>query len=426
MERIRRGSLASNGLDRISPKWGSKLTNNPVQGLSLKSPCFVHSRFDQCIDFDKVVAEIGLAGISHPSLMQTATGVREIARQFGRASIRLKVKRLMIVTKARDNSLIALTRDMTIWLLAKSVSVCVDEKLKTSERFDQQSILNLDGSYSNLLSYWTAAQCFQDPESYDLVVTLGGDGTVLHTSWLFQQVVPPIIAFSLGSLGFLTNFKYENYQIDLTNALAHGIHVSLRMRFSCTIWRHDVADEQFEVLNEVVISRGKSAALTSLELYTEDNLLTVVQADGLIVSTPTGSTAYSLSAGGSLVHPDIPALLITPICPHTLSFRPILLSDSVELRIVVPEASRQSTVWVSFDGKSRFPLKRGDSVTIRASPFPFPTVQSSSTEWTESVSRTLRWNVRDPQKPFEKTAGFAEDWDLDGDGYSDDHYNAEL
>ena len=147
----------------------------------------------------------------------------------------------------------------------------------------------------------------------------------------------------------------------------------------------------------------------------DEHHLTTVQADGLTVSTPTGSTAYSLSAGGSLVHPQIPALLITPICPHTLSFRPMLLPDSMELRICVPYNSR-STAWASFDGRGRVELKRafpsssliiankieGDHIKVTASKYPFPTVcaDKASPDWFNAISRTLRWNEREKQKSF--------------------------
>lgn len=146
--------------------------------------------------------------------------------------------------------------------------------------------------------------------------------------------------------------------------------------------------------------------------------MTTVQADGLCVSTPTGSTAYSLSAGGSLVHPEIPSILITPLCPHTLSFRPMLLPDSMELRICVPYNSR-STAWASFDGRGRIELKReiaeirvgnnllirlteGDHITVTASKYPFPTVcaDKQSTDWFSAISRTLNWNQRERQKSF--------------------------
>jgi len=170
------------------------------------------------------------------------------------------------------------------------------------------------------------------------------------------------------------------------------------------------AGETFEVLNDLVVDRGAGPYMSMLELFGDDEHLTTVQADGLVVSTPTGSTAYSVSAGGSLVHPDIPALLITPICPHTLSFRPMLLPDSMELRICVPHNSR-STAWASFDGRGRVELKQGDHIKVTPSKFPFPTVcmSSSSQDWFNSVSRCLRWNERERQKSFVVVEDYASD-----------------
>ena len=159
--------------------------------------------------------------------------------------------------------------------------------------------------------------------------------------------------------------------------------------------------ETFEVLNDLVVDRGPSPYVSLLEVFGDEHHMTTAQADGLCISTPTGSTAYSLSAGGSLVHPEIPAILITPICPHTLSFRPMLLPDSMELRIAVPYNSR-STAWASFDGRGRVELKQGDHIKVTASRYPFPTVcnETQSVDWFKSISRTLKWNERQRQKSF--------------------------
>lgn len=272
-----------------------------------------------------------------------------------------------------------------------------------------------------------------------------------------------MLPFALGSLGFLTNFDFKDYSQTMDRVIEEGIRVNLRMRFTCTVYRAMAPEEmlvvkkhgkrkairrpggeilvrqvdkdgwealegrsplsppdqqtggkdkeimcfstrpveQFEVLNDLVVDRGPSPFVSLLEIFGDDHHLTTVQADGLTVSTPTGSTAYSLSAGGSLVHPQIPALLLTPICPHTLSFRPMLLPDSMELRICVPYNSR-STAWASFDGRGRVELKQGDHIKITASKYPFPTVcaDKQSTDWFKSISRTLRWNERERQKSF--------------------------
>ena len=387
---------------------------------SLQSPCFFHQRFDDAINIDRVLEEIAAEddGISHCRLMQTATSVREISKQLQRRPIKRAVRTIMIVTKARDNKLVHLTRELTEWLLETprynsdlGVTVYVDAKLCNSKRFNATSLLASNPRYEHMLKYWTPDLCWTSPEKFDLVLTLGGDGTVLYTSWLFQRIVPPILSFSLGSLGFLTNFSFASYKPHLNQIMGEaGMRVNLRMRFTCTVYRaphhlpHSkdqrppapVEGEQFEVLNELVIDRGPSPYVSNLELYGDNELLTVVQADGCIISTPTGSTAYSLSAGGPLTHPSIPGILLTPICPHTLSFRPMILSDTLLLKVCVPRSSR-STAYASFDGKGRVELRRGDYVQVEAGRYPFPTVVGeggTGGEWFESVRRALRWNTR--------------------------------
>ena len=418
-------------LQGVTPLSASKLA-------VLASPCFYHKRFDDAVNIDRVLEEIQAdETMSHSRLMQTATGVREVSKQLQRRPLRRAVKTIMVITKVRDNELVRTTREVAEWLLSTprygsdvGVTVYVDSKLRKSKRFDAPGLVAKDARFVDMLQFWTPKLCSRTPEIFDLVLTLGGDGTVLYTSWLFQRIVPPILSFNLGSLGFLTSFRIEQYKKTLNGLMGdEGMRVSLRMRFTCTVYRCHNADkskskssgksvalskpftksksdnvwktpaeaEQFEVLNELVIDRGPSPYVSNLELYGDDSLLTVIQADGCIFSTPTGSTAYSLSAGGSLVHPDIPAILLTPICPHTLSFRPMLLNDTMLLRVAVPKGSRASA-YCSFDGKGRVELRQGDYVTIAVSQYPFPTVMNKHTDWFDSVSRTLRWNSRGAQQ----------------------------
>ena len=389
---------------------------------SLKSPCLFHQGFEEVINADRVMEEIAAEddGMSHSRLLQTATSVREISKQLQRRPIKRPVRNVMIITKARDNSLVVLTRELAEWLMKTSrygsdlgVTVYVDAKLKTSRRFDASSLLASNPRYGQKLKYWTPDLCYSNPEQFDLVLTLGGDGTVLFTSYLFQRVVPPVLSFSLGSLGFLTNFEFTSYKKHLNNIMGEtGMRVNLRMRFSCTVFRatHNkqvkgelVEGERFEVLNELVIDRGPSSYISQLILLADDEHLTTIQADGCIFSTPTGSTAYSLSAGGPLTHPSIPGILLTPICPHTLSFRPMVLSDTLMLKVCIPRSSR-STAYASFDGKGRIELRRGDCVQVEAGRYPFPTVVGEGGiggEWFEGVRRALRWNTRGAvQKSF--------------------------
>ena len=333
---------------------------------------------------------------SHTELAETANGVRLLAKNLSRATIQLDVKAIMVITKARDNSLITLTKQLVEWLLESHphIVVFVDTKLQQSKRFGVAP--------SNSLKYWTKRLVKKQPELFDLVVTLGGDGTVLYASTLFQHIAPPVLPFSLGSLGFLTNFQFHEFKHILNRCIESGVKANLRMRLTCRVHSSDgKLIGQYQTLNELVVDRGPSPYVTQLELYGDGSLLTIAQADGLIIATPTGSTAYSLSAGGSLVHPGVSSISVTPICPHTLSFRPILLPDGMFLKVKVPDSSR-ATAWCSFDGKDRTELTKGDYVTIQASPFPFPTVIASPTEYFDSVSRNLHWNVREQQKPLGK------------------------
>lgn len=205
---------------------------------------------------------------------------------------------------------------------------------------------------------------------------------MLYASSLFQRVVPPVLSFALGSLGFLTKFDYDSFPQTLTRAFNDGITVSLRLRFEGTIMRsnrrqghtdedhkkRDLVEEligeeaddnhthrpvkTYNILNDIVIDRGPNATMSSIEIFGDDEFFTTVQADGVCIATPTGSTAYNLAAGGSLCHPDNPVILLTAICAHTLSFRPIILPDTIVLRIGVPYDARTSS-WVSFDGRER-------------------------------------------------------------------------
>jgi len=362
----------------------------------------------------------------------------------------------------------------------RGLIVYVDEQLRHSKRFDadgirqqypdlfeplrptdcQKKTHQCFNSSEGQLRYWNSRMCTMQPYLFDFVITMGGDGTVLFSSWIFQSNVPPVIPFSLGSLGFLTPFSFENYKPTLEHILNKGTRLHMRMRFRATVYRamdnldaatakqrrkalqmgdsdymirniskrgwcavemHPGADgletpdlpvrdvhcfktvpvETFEFLNDLVVDRGPSPYVTMLEVFSDDSHLTTAHADGLCIATPTGSTAYSLSAGGSLVHPSIPAMLITPICAHTLSFRPMLVPDTMELRIAVPFNSR-SNAWASFDGRGRIEIRRGDHIKVTASPYPFPTVSPDDhpNPWFDSVSRTLNWNQRKHQMGF--------------------------
>ena len=261
------------------------------------------------------------------------------------------------------------------------------------------------------------------PEDYgtlDIIVCLGGDGVILHASKLFQGPVPPLLGFHFGSLGFLTSHPSDEMAASLLQSVGRGkpvaniqggVPITLRMRLECTLVKAKdkeinggtgAATKKIAVLNELLVDRGPSPYLSRIEAYDRGELITTVQADGVIVATATGSTAYSVSAGGSMVHPSVPSILMTPICPHTLSFRPVIFPDSVEIELRVAQDARCSA-WVSFDGRDRCELESGDSVFVRMSQYPIPTINyaDQTGDFISSLRRCLRWNERDMQHAFD-------------------------
>lgn len=345
---------------------------------------------------------------SHNQLNETAHGVRMLNKDLFNTKFKLQIQNILIVTKHYDDSLIFITSELIEHLLTKytDISVYLEEKmfynnenLEVDEIFKKCCNKKEDiARIKQRIKYYNQDFIQKNNNLIDLVITLGGDGTVLYVSNIFQKNVPPVMSFSLGSLGFLTNFEFETYDKSLERLFTKKITTKLRMRLSCIVVRESTNEIiERQILNELVIDRGPSPFISNLEVYGNGSLLTVAQADGLIIATPTGSTAYSLSAGGSLVYPEVNALVITPICPHTLSFRPIILPDSMILTVKVPKDSR-STAWCSFDGKNRLELFKGDKVYIRASEYSFPTVEARKTEFIDSIRRSLNWNQREPQK----------------------------
>eukprot|EP00850_Spirogloea_muscicola_P012876 SM000085S23226 [mRNA] locus=s85:188497:194050:+ [translate_table: standard] len=257
-----------------------------------------------------------------------------------------------------------------------------------------------------------------EPEVHDMLARVSGFGFVQtyynqdtrnSTGWNLQRLyVNQLFCCSVLSL-FL---QFENFEQDLErivhgNNTMEGVYITLRMRLKCELMRDGkpIPGKIFDVLNEVVVDRGSSPYLCKIECYERNRLITKVQADGVLVATPTGSTAYSTAAGGSMVHPNVPCMLFTPICPHSLSFRPVILPDSALFELKVPKDARNNA-WVSFDGKKRQQLSKGDSVRICMSEHPMPTVNKSdqTDDWFRSLVRCLNWNERLEQKALSVTS----------------------
>ncbi|KAH8421068.1 hypothetical protein KR222_009704 [Zaprionus bogoriensis] len=355
----------------------------------------------------------------------------------------------VLVIKKRDSQVLLPFVQVVEWLVQEKnmvvwveSAVLEDKLLRDDVKLERESpkFRQFHEYYSSVRQRFLALReklvTFKDgrddlTDRIDFIVCLGGDGTLLYASQLFQQSVPPVMAFYLGSLGFLTPFQCDNFQEQVTNVLEGHAALTLRSRLRCSIHRkgerrkeslkqgnHPVksclyrsaftnnnSNENWSennsilVLNEVVINRGPSPYLSNIDIYLDGKYITSVQGDGLIVSTPTGSTAYAAAAGASMIHPSVPAILVTPICPHSLSFRPIVVPAGVELMISISPDSR-NTSRVSFDGRNDQELNHGDNLRVTTSIYPVPSIcaQDQISDWFDSLAEGLHWNVRKRQK----------------------------
>lgn len=229
------------------------------------------------------------------------------------------------------------------------------------------------------------------PELVDFIIVLGGDGTLLSVARLLEESDVPILGVNLGNLGFLTEVTTHGLFTRLEGVLAGDYTIQDRIRFKASIQRQNGERiTQPAALNDVVINKGALARIINLEVAVDDLYLTTYRADGLIVSTPTGSTAYSMAAGGPIIHPDLQALLLNPICPYTLSHRPLVLSDTATIHVTL--RTRNEDVLVTLDGQVGNPLHHDDIVEIRQAARPLRLIRTRKRDQYFHVLRTkLKW-----------------------------------
>lgn len=226
-----------------------------------------------------------------------------------------------------------------------------------------------------------------------LVVVLGGDGTLISVARLFSDRNVPIVGVNLGSLGFLTEITVEELYPVLGQCLESTPKVTERMMLDVSVTRQGEEIARCFVLNDAVINKGAIARIIDLEVRVNDLLLTTFKADGLIISTPTGSTGYSLSAGGPIVQPLMKCMLITPICPHTLTNRPIVISYQSVVSIVV-KSSFDEMVYLTLDGQVGVDLQEGDRIEVRRAENTTTLVTSPDRDYFAVLRTKLKWGER--------------------------------
>jgi NAD+ kinase len=225
----------------------------------------------------------------------------------------------------------------------------------------------------------------------EMLIVLGGDGTLLSASRLVADAHRdvPIFGVNLGSLGFMAEVSLDELYDNLEKAIAGKLGTEDRMMLSASVVRDGRRVALYRVLNDAVINKGALARMMELKISVNGDHLTTLRADGLIVATPTGSTAYSLSAGGPIIHPTIHCFVVTPICPHTLSNRPIALPDSVTVTVCLTSLSED--VSLTLDGQIGFPLLPHDVVEIKKSRFKMKLIKHPVKNYYEILRTKLKW-----------------------------------
>jgi len=225
----------------------------------------------------------------------------------------------------------------------------------------------------------------------DFVVVLGGDGTLLSTARVVAKAGIPVLGVNLGSLGFLTEVPLPELYDALDEVDQKRADVEARSLVHCELMRADSCIIAYSALNDVIVNKSAIARLNNYDLYVDRSFVSNYKADGLIVSTPTGSTAYSMAAGGPILMPSVDAFVITPVSPHSLTHRPLVVRDSVEIEIVVKTGLEEA--YLSVDGQVGVPLRDGDRVICRKAPYNVQLLRIRKAFF-EVLRTKLKWGQR--------------------------------
>jgi NAD+ kinase len=283
------------------------------------------------------------------------------------------MKNIAIFAKVHDPRCQDVALQLIAWLRGKGLTPLVEAHLARHIDFREAVISDI-------------------PENTDLVVVLGGDGTLISVARLTGEREVPILGVNLGSLGFLTEITLDELCASVDSYLSGDYRISERLMLHVAVVRSGRVIEEKRVLNDVVINKGALARIIDLETTINGSYLTTFKGDGMIVSTPTGSTGYSLSANGPILYPELECFVITPICPHTLTNRPIVVaSDS---RISVELKCTNEDVFLTLDGQVGVELKCGDEIRIGKADKRTRLIISSSRDYFEILRTKLKWGER--------------------------------
>ena len=288
--------------------------------------------------------------------------------------MRRPVERVGIIGKRHNREAVAVIQSLVRWLKERKVEAFLEGEMAPA----------IEG-----LPSWPEGQI---SKALDILVVLGGDGTLLSATRLAGENEIPILGVNLGGLGFLTEITRDELFPVLEKVIDGDFRTHDRVALKASVVRKKEPVAAFRVLNDAVINKGALARIIYLKTTINGEYVATFRADGLILSTPTGSTAYSLSAGGPIVYPSLSTIIITPICPHTLTNRPIIIPDHVVVRTTLESESEE--VFLTLDGQVGFPMERGDTLEVRKAPGRVRLIESPYKGYFEVLRTKLGWAER--------------------------------
>lgn len=283
------------------------------------------------------------------------------------------MKRIGIICKIGRPEPVEILKEFLPWMRNKGYEVFLDA--------ETAGLLNMEGH-----------QRSQIPSMVDVIIVLGGDGTMLGVARLVGDRGVPILGVNLGGLGFITEVNRDEIFEAVEKVLSGSCSIEDRIMLAAVVHRHGERIANFVVLNDVVINKGALARIIDLETYINNFYVTTFKADGLIISTPTGSTAYSLSAGGPILYPTLNSIVLTPICPHTLTNRPIVLPDDFTIEIMM--RSESEDVFLTLDGQVGFSLRKNDVIEVKKSEFTTKLLIPCERDYFQVLRTKLKWGER--------------------------------
>jgi NAD+ kinase len=232
----------------------------------------------------------------------------------------------------------------------------------------------------------------QVPEGCDLVIVLGGDGTLLSAARAIGRREVPLFPVNLGGLGFLTAITIDEIYPELERAFRGEHRLGKRRFLHVEVIRDEQTIASYDALNDAVLSKSALARMIDMEVFVDEQFVCAYKADGLIISTPTGSTAYSLSAGGPIIYPSVPAICLTPICPHMLTNRPVLVPETSRIRVI--SHGEDESVFLTIDGQVGSPLRLADVVVCHSSEHALRLVRPPRMLFFDVLRAKLKWGER--------------------------------